>query len=295
MKTSLLSLFLLLGCAGPRAQLVVLLEAESTISDGLDPGSDEESVVDGWSVRYERFLLSIGDVAVARSDTREMALDDREHVVEMRLLPASGYVLARFDALSSGRWNQFGYRFARASAQSERDPSVTQADFDAMASGGLTYWIRGTLENPSGESCPPAGTCRSATSVAFDLRVPVGTTLHDCVDESESAGVVVPNSGSASVSTTIHGDHLFFDAFPTGAEIIHRRAQWLANADTNGDGTTTTDELAAIDASRLLPSSTHNLANAPVPINTALDFVRAQLSSQGHLQGEGDCIWQIDP
>jgi hypothetical protein len=294
MKIVLLSL-LLLGCTGPRARVVVLLEAEATISEGLDAGTDEESVIDGWNVRYERFLLSIGDVALERSDTREMAIDEREHVVDMRLLPTSGYVLARFDALSAGRWNHFGYRFPHASTQSERDPSVPQADFDVMASAGLTFSIRGTLTNPSGQACPPGGACRSATSVAFDLRVPVATTNHDCADETESSGVVVPNGGSTAVAATIHGDHLFFDAFPTGAEIIHRRAQWLANADTNGDGTTTTEELAAIDASRLLPSSTHNLANAPVPINTALDFVRAQLSSQGHLQGEGDCIWQIDP
>ena len=99
--------------------------------------------------------------------------------------------------------------------------------------------------------------------------------------------------GGTAVSITLHGDHLFFDTFPSMAEVIERRAQWLADADTDGDDTITTGELMAIDAAALFPSATYNLAGAPFPIETAFDFVRSQLATQGHFQGEGECPWDV--
>jgi hypothetical protein len=93
---------------------------------------------------------------------------------------------------------------------------------------------------------------------------------------------------------TLHGDHLFFDAFPTGDEgTIMRRAQWLANADLDGDANVTAAELQAASASDLFPASLYSLTGALVPVSTAFDFVRAQLATQGHFQGEGECVWEL--
>ncbi len=68
--------------------------------------------------------------------------------------------------------------------------------------------------------------------------------------------------------------------------------QWIADSDTNQDGTVTQAELVAIDAAELFTSARmYSLAGAPMVIADAWDFVIAQVTTQGHFQGEGECQW----
>ncbi|MBZ0120543.1 MAG: hypothetical protein K8H88_26355 [Sandaracinaceae bacterium] len=299
MKRSALAIVLAMlmsACAGATGTLAVQLDAEESITDGLEAGTGLENIVDGWTVRFTRYQLAIGDVRIGRSESGAEARDETVHVVDLTALPATGVVIGTLEAVPAGRWGQLGYATPAASASAVRADNVPQADFDAMVAGRHTYFVEGTLSHPSGQSCPPGGTCRSATEVAFAFGVPVATRFTDCEPEEGLAGVSIQGGGTTTVSATIHGDHLFFDTFALGAEIVERRAQWLANADTDGDGRVTRAELEALDAADLFPTGTYNLAGAPIPIETAWDFVRAQLATQGHVQGEGECSWSlIDP
>ena len=174
-----------------------------------------------------------------------------------------------------------------------RHESVSEADFEEMVANEYTYLLEGTITRADGESCPPGGGCRPASSIAFRFGADAPTAFGPCEAEDGLPGIIVTESGT-TVAIDIHGDHVFFDAFPTGAEVIERRAQWLANADVDGDDRVTTDELAAIEAADLFPPDTYNLAGAPIELDHALDFVRAQLATQGHFQGEGECAWTFD-
>jgi hypothetical protein len=280
------------GCTNtPTGDLTLVLQAEDTITGGLEPGTGEENIVDGWTAQYSKFIIAIGDVRIARSGSDVELREPTVTVIDLALLPASGLTIASFEAVDSVRWDQVFYATPSAAGATRHD-SVSEADFDEMAANGWTYLIDGTLSNPTGESCPPGGACRSATSLSFRIGVPASTVFGPCQAEEGLPGVTVTRSG-ATASATIHGDHMFFDVFPSGAEIVERRAQWLANADTDGDGAITAEELMGIDAAELLPTSTHRLAGSPIPIETPWDFVRAQLSTQGHFQGEGECPWAI--
>jgi GNAT superfamily N-acetyltransferase len=66
------------------------------------------------------------------------------------------------------------------------------------------------------------------------------------------AGAVVNEGGITTVAVTLHGDHMLFDRFPGGAEMVSRRAQWLADSDLDGDDRITQVELEAIDAAILV-------------------------------------------
>ena len=48
---------------------------------------------------------------------------------------------------------------------------------------------------------------------------------------------------------------------------------------------------AATNIEELFPSPTYVLSGSPLEINNAWDFVRAQLGTQGHIFGEGECEW----
>jgi len=292
MRTVLLaSAMSAIGCAGPTGDVTVLLDAEDTITEGLDAGEGDEDIVDGWSVRFSKYVVAVGDVRLARTADGQEAHDDAVRVIDLAALPPGGVELVRFETLDAVRWDRFEYATPHAGGAT-RDESVSEADFEEMVANEWTYLIEGTLENPSGQSCPPGEECRAATILSFRVGASVGTTFGPCEGQDGLPGVTVTEGGTA-VSITIHGDHLFFDTFPSAAEVIERRAQWLANADTDGDDTISTDELMAIDAAALFPSSTYSLAGAPFPIETAFDFVRSQLATQGHFQGEGECPWDV--
>ena len=274
--------------------LQVQLEAEETITDGIPAGEGDDVIVDGWSVAFDRYVVAIGDVEIEGGGDGHFHAHDAV-VVDLAQLPEGGLPLATFEDVPAGLWPEVFYSTPVVTAEATRDASVSQADFDRMVAEGCTYLIAGTITNPSGERCLRGDDtmCTSATEIAFDLCVPVPTVFGPCESDTGIEGVVVAEGTTTAVNFTIHGDHLFFNGFPMGAEsVIERRAQWLANSDVDADGTVTKSDLESIGASdlgQLLAG--YELGGAPIALDDAWDYVVAQLKTQGHFQGEGECPW----
>lgn len=288
--------FLTSGCdaaAATTGSLEIRVNAEDTITEGLAPGADLENIQDGWTVSFTKYIVALGHVELTRSDVDLEVHEEGSIVVDLRQTPENGVPVISAEAVRSGQWTSLSYETPIVTANTERHSTVTEADYQAMITGGCTYLISGTITKTDGQTCSGAPTaCVPNTSVAFNLCVPAPTRYADCRPEDGQAGLNVPVNARASANVTIHGDHLFFSAFPLGAENIPRRAQWLANADTNVDGTVTEAELRALDAVTLFPSPDYNISGeTPYTVTTGWDFVRAQLSTQGHFQGEGECDW----
>lgn len=289
----LLPALLLAACsATPTGNATIALEAEETITDGLVPGTELENIVDGWTVTFDQFVVAIGHVHLGQQATGFEEHVEDIHVIDLGSLPATGFELARFDAIPTGDYDVAEFETPAATATAIRHESVPQAVFDEMVAGGCTYLIAGTITNPTGESCPPGGTCMpvGAGGVSFRLCIPAATDFGPCESPDGNPAVTVAANLTAPAAITVHGDHLFFDSFPTGEEIVERRAQWLANCDTNQDGEVTQAELMAADAAAIFTAPDYSLAGAPTTIASAWDFVRAQVKTQGHWNGEGECL-----
>jgi hypothetical protein len=288
---TLLFTLALAGCAedAGTGTLQVMLRGEATITEGLEPGDGPEDVVDGWRVRFDKWIVTVGHVHIDRTDGEEGAQEsDAAKVVDLRRAPNSGVEVARFEDVLAGRWDIFEFETPTAREDAEPDESVTDEDFDALFDADATYLLEGSIAKDDGESCPPDAECRQTAEVRFSLAVPAETLFGPCSAEQGLAGAVVNESGTTSVAITMHGDHIFFDAFPVGTEDVDRRAQWLADADLDGDDLVTGDELNSIDAADLL-ASTHSFTGARIPVDSAWDYVIAQLKTSGHFQGEGEC------
>ena len=66
----------------------VFAAAEDTIPDGLAPGTGEENVRDGWTVSYQKFLITIGNFRATRSsDGSDRLLEPKVHALDMKRLP----------------------------------------------------------------------------------------------------------------------------------------------------------------------------------------------------------------
>lgn len=304
------------GCSDDEATpgtLVVAVESEDTITDGLAAGEGAEDIADGWDVTFGKYLLTIGEIHLrfASDESVEEEAEDL-HVVDLTRVAESGLPLWTFESIAAGRW-QIEYHIGGAAHGAQRHEDVAEADFDRMVDDDLTYLIEGELSKGAGVSCPPpslampgssaveAGTneadeaCYENASVTFNLGVPAETLFGPC-ELDGVPGVSVPSAGTQTAALTIHGDHMFFNGFPTGSEGgITRQAQWLADCDLNVDGEVTQAELEAITLDQLseiddrYQLTTNDPDKPPLAEGSAWNYLIAQLKSQGHLNGEGEC------
>jgi hypothetical protein len=295
LAASAVAILALSGCgedSGGTGRVQVFVEPEDTIPEGLEPGSGEENIQDGWTVTYDKFLVAVGNFRATRSaDTSDQLSEPRVYVVDLKNVPTGGLVIAEFNDVTASRWDKVGFDLQNASASNVRAESTAQADYDFMVSNGYSIYIEATMTNPTGQSCLPAKPtdCVSATSVTFKWGLAAGTSFDDCAPESGDAGFAVPSGGTVQVKPTIHGDHWFFTNITQGAEITERRAQWIANCDVDRNGETTLDELRGVQAADVFPSPPYNLSGAIIPVNTAFDYLEAQTRTLGDFQGDGEC------
>jgi hypothetical protein len=187
--------------------------------------------------------------------------------------------------------------------------SVTSDDFDSMVAEDWTYLVSGTMRKPEGTSCPPASLanvpegveplgenaagdpCYPAPSVSFEWGLSAESAFGPCEIDG-IPGVTTTSGATTTVAITIHGDHLFFNGFPEGSEGgVTRLAQWVADCDLNLDGTVTRTELLEIAPSDLNEiDDRFQLGGTPLtPLDNMLTYLEAQVLTQGHFQGEGEC------
>ncbi len=302
---------LTLACegAGGDAELDVLLEAESVIIDGLSPGEGVENIRDGWTVDFSQYVAVVGEIDIHLSTDEEIEGEAPEaYAIDLTTIPPAGVSKWRITELAEGTY-EFFYG-THGAGEASRDDSVSEADFAEMQASDWTYLINGTLTKADGISCPPAslatpggaavdaGTTNSAgdpcyvnTNISFRIGAEAETVFGPCEIDG-TPGVVVTSGATQTAAITIHGDHIFFNGFPEGSEGgTLRLAQWLADSDLDLDGAVTQAELEAISPSDLVElDDRYQLGGSPItPLNTMWDYVRAQLKTQGHFQGEGEC------
>lgn len=271
--------------------LNVLLEAEDTITDGLQAGSEVENIEDGWSVTFAKYIAVVGGIDVHLATDEQVEAEASEFfAVDLTTVPENGLPLWTLPGLQAGDW-AFNYALGGAAGEGvERHQSVSEEDFALMQTGDLTYLIEGTMTKEGGESCAPAADpCQANATIGFRFAEQAKTVFGPCEFDGQ-AGFTMPEGSSQNVGATLHGDHVFFNGFPEGDEGgVTRLAQWVADSDTNVDGTVTAEELEALTPADMPAMADYELGGAPITIDTLHDYVVAQLKTQGHYQGEGAC------
>ena len=297
------------GSLGGEGSLEVLIEAEDVIVAGLDPGDGPADIRDGWQLRFDAYLVTVGAIDLHQSDDPALAAAAADvYVIDLTQVPSSGATLWQLDALAEGRW-ELHYETAGAGDGALRHDSVDADDFARMQDEDWTYLLRGALRKDDGASCPPASLasppataaqvgenaagdpCYENPVITLELGAAAETRYGPC-EVDGVPGVSVTAGATQTVAITIHGDHLLFNGFPEGGEGgTLRLAQWLADCDLDVDGAVTLAELAAIAPSELVElDERFQLGGSPItPLTTMEDYVRAQLKTQGHFQGEGEC------
>lgn len=246
---------------------------EALIEQGIPASApaDEPAFVDGWSVTFERFLVTLKDVRAQRHDgsAKQGALDAG---VVFDLVKPGPKAVVSFTGLPSVRFDEVAYAVAPAPAPTA-GPGVSAEDV-ALVAGKASVHV-------TGRAVKGGVTKRFAWS--FDS----ATDYVDCEDPASGGKGAVAKPGMAtSVELTIHGDHLFYDDVADPDAKL--RFEPLAAADTSpADGVVTLDELKAVNLTAL-PLGQYGTGSA-ANVKTLADFVGALTRSLGHFQGEGHC------
>jgi hypothetical protein len=262
--TSLASLSIVAACGGDdlaSGTLAVRVYGEDFIEESIPA----DTFVDGWTVTFDKFVVSIGGIgAVAGHDGAEV--QDATFTIVDLAQPSggTGFELARLPA-DGGVYDHFGY--AIKPSASAAAGNAASADVDAIKAAGYSVWVTGSAT-------------KDATTVGFDWGFALDIVHSHCDVEATIDGDV------ATVEATIHGDHLFHDdAVSTEPNVAFAL---IASADGAGggtpDGTVTLDELAAIDITAQDRYGVGSLA-----ISDLRAFVTHQVGTVGHINGEGHC------
>lgn len=179
--------------SGGAGRLTLTLSGEEAAEMGY-PVDEDLSFADGWTVKFEKYLVSLGNVRVAGADGKTALKDNRVVVADLTLGETPVFA---FDGLPARRWERFGYDILAPDENSERASGVSEQDLQRMVAEGLNYVIVGTAT-------------RGDRVLHFDWGLAAPTANDDCIDGSKP-GVVVRNNAANPYQITLHLDHLFYD------------------------------------------------------------------------------------
>lgn len=228
--------------------------------------------IDGWTVKYDTFLVSFEGLSVKDHQGEVGALHPGQLFVDNHV--AGKKELVTFAGLEAKHWDEVAYAIAPARAGAEIVAGEA-ADLDRLVTGGYSIYVSGTATK---------GSVTKTFHWGFDTDT-LYTQCKAVVDGKETLGTVVTRGGTDVIELTTHGDHFFYDrlqASPDPAIETSLRFDEKAAADT-GDGEITLEELdaVAIDPTRYDPSG--------FEVSTYGGFIRALARTIGHFKGEGEC------
>ena len=184
-----------------------------------------------------------------------------------------------FSDLPGKAYTHVSYGIAPASGSTELGAGANDADKQLMTQNGYSIYVEGTLT-------------KDATTKSFAWGFKTNTLYDRCEGEvsgKKTEGVVVTNGGNDTVELTIHGDHFFYDDLQSPDAKV--RVDAIANADADGDGKVTLEELGVVQLAdpQKIPAGLYGTGSAS-NVNDLRAFVEALSRTLGHFRGEGECL-----
>lgn len=244
---------------------------EEYIEEGIPAG--EDGFVDGWSLKYDKFLVAFARIQVADGSGDIGGTAEQSFVVDN--VQPGRKKLVSFTDIEAKAWDRVSYQIKPPNGDATL-VSASSKDLKILLDGGYSIYVEATATKGEVEK-------------TFALGFQNATQYSDCQSEEDgkrTMGVVVTNGSEDVLELTTHGDHFFYDRLQgsAGANIeTSLRFETIALADADDDGVITTEELGAYDVDFELynPSG--------LPADNMLEFMTSLSRTVGHFRGEGEC------
>lgn len=228
---------------------------------------------DGWSVHYDKFLLSIRAITVAEGTS---VAAKQSGAILFDMTRPGVKPIASFADLEAKNWTTVNFQIGPASADATLGPGVTEADRGLLGTASLRAQGSAT---------------KGAVTKKFDWTFTKPTLFDECRGEKdgrEVIGALVTDGGTDTMQITIHGDHLFYDDLQ--AENAKLRFTAIANADADSDGIVTQAELDKVRLTTIPKADGGYGTGSAAGVDTLGAFVSALARTVGHFRGEGECF-----
>ncbi len=256
MRRALLTIGLLLGACDGADDGEATLRFTAWGEDFIEQGIPADAFSDGWSVEFDAFFVSLGGIDADGAPLQGTYVVDLSEVSD-----GSGHELGTILAPASGE-PRVTYALTPAVADAISDMDV--AELEQMAAAGASVWARGTAT-------------KGAERKTFDWTFDVSPRYVAC-----ETGTTLSEGTTTDVVLTLHADHLFYDDLDSEEPDV--AFDLIAQADADGDGAVTMDELRQQDISGQVRYQVGGRA-----IDDLYGFIEAQTRTLGHINGEGHC------
>jgi hypothetical protein len=252
------SILLAGACTFGEGDLEVRVYGEEFIEAGIP--ADE--FADGWAVEFDKFLVVVGEVAVAEDGLDPALRAAGFQVFDLAAASEGRGQLVAADRVPTGAYADTAYVIAPAGDAVAGNADA--ADVEMMKDLGFSVYVAGSAR-------------KDGATKTFAWGFASRTEYSACESRAELAA-----EDAAAVQLTIHGDHLFYDDLFSETPAV--RFEQIALADANGDGEVSRGELEAVD---LAPFANYQVGSTG--ITDLWHFIEHQTTTLGHIDGEGHC------
>jgi len=247
------------GSAVATGDLEVVSQGDASIEDGLS----EADFADGWSVRFERFVVNVGGVALGTDPSNVMPLGLSPFVIVDHAVPGAKPVALANDVIA-GAWPAFTYELRSIRATTSVGEGTTDEDLVRMRSMAASSLIKGVATKGSQQK-------------TFEWVFSEDTAYDNCRVTDGSLiqrGVVVIADATTTIELPFSAKPLFQDDL--AALRPNLRFEPIAKADANGDGAVSTAELNAVSVADVHANYGNYGTNGSTTIITLRDFIATQ-------------------
>lgn len=273
-----------------RGDLLISVAANEAVRVGFphEEGGQQLAFVDGWSVEFETFAVSINQLdlteATPDGDGASIASWSEAVIVDMASSETGEVELTTLVDVEEGR-HDFGFRVAPPSADASGADAQTVA---RMRDNGWSVLIRGT-------ATPDEGHPEFDTPIQFDFGFSLEAEYFNCINGADGTqGAVVAANRQNEAYIYPHVVHIFWDTLGAGNEQL--RFDPMARV-AGDDDVVVLEELDEVD---LTDSSLTNEAGVPLYDDAGLldtytlgAFVRRAIAESFHFNGIGFCKKRI--
>jgi hypothetical protein len=264
--------------------LRVRISGEEAALSGYPVGSGDDEIAfsDGWTLEFEKVLVSLTDFRLRAADGDDADVEAGPVVADLHLGEPE---LWRFEDVPARRWDRVGYRYAPPTERARKANDVEDADITRMIDESYSIFIEATAKKD--DQIVPL-----EFGFGFDVTM---TRCENGLDMTD--GIVVATNAVNEGQVTVHLDHLFFDTFAVDDARLRFDAM-AAMAPTSGR--LTLDDLAkqnnlsdlrGTDGTPLELAYDPGSAFDPTP-KTLEDYVVSAATTTGHWNGEGHCAYE---
>jgi hypothetical protein len=263
--------------------LRVKISGEEAAKGGYPVGSGDDEIAfsDGWTLQFEKVLVSLTDFKLQGEDGDDAEVEAGSVVADLHLGDPR---LWSFENVPARRWDRVGYRYAPPTSKSKKANDVDDADIERMADEGYALLIEATAK-------------KAERTVPIEFGFAFEVTMTRCENGMDMTdGVVVANNAVNEAQVTVHLDHLFFDTFAVDDASLHFDPM-AAMAPESGPLTlddlakqTNLSDLKSAEGSPLELAYDPGSVFKPIPRNLD-EYVVSAATTTGHWNGEGHCIY----